>query len=67
MFKERIQRHGFIPVGAAARMNITRVEVTPKEGEGLRDVRGDVVRRQLLADYGIEVAKIRSIVGFLIS
>ena len=67
MFKERIQCHGIIPVGAAARMNITRVEVTPKEGEGLRDVRGDVVRRQLLADYGIEVSKIRSIVGFLIS
>ena len=67
LFKERIQRHGIIPVGAAATMNITRVEVTPKQGEGLRDVRGDVVRRQLLADHGIKVGDVRSIVGFLIS
>ena len=48
-------------------MNITRVEVTPKEGEGLRDVRGDVVRRQLLADHNINVGNVKSIVGFLIS
>ena len=48
-------------------MNITRVEVTPKEGEGLRDVRGDVVRRQLLADHNIKVGNVKSIVGFLIS
>ena len=48
-------------------LNITRVEVTPKEGEGLRDVRGDVVRRQLLADHNIKVGNVKSIVGFLIS
>ncbi len=62
-----MQRHGIIPVGAADTMNITRVEVTPKQGEGLRDVRGDVVRRQLLADHGVKVEEVRSIVGFLIS
>ena len=47
-------------------MAITRVEVTPKQGPGMRDVRGDVVRRQLAADHGISVTEIRSIVGFLI-
>ena len=48
-------------------MNITRVEVTPKQGDGLTDVRGDVVRRQLLADHNVKVGDVRSIVGFLIS
>ena len=48
-------------------MNITRVEVTPKQGDGLSDVRGDVVRRQLLADHDVKVGNVRSIVGFLIS
>ena len=48
-------------------MEITRVEVTPKKGDGLRDVRGDVVRRQLLADYNLEIGEVRSIVGFLIN
>ena len=33
----------------------------------MRDVRGDSVKRQLIADHGIEINKIRSIVGFLIS
>ncbi len=47
-------------------MAITRVEVTPKQGTGMRDVRGDVVRRQLKADHGIEVLEVRSITGFLI-
>ena len=47
-------------------MAITRVEVTPKQGPGMRDVRGDVVRRQLAADHNISVSQIRSIVGFLI-
>ena len=32
----------------------------------MRDVRGDSVKRQL-ADHGIEIDKVRSIVGFLIS
>ena len=47
-------------------MAITRVEVTPKQGPGMRDVRGDVVRRQLAADHGISATEVRSIVGFLI-
>ena len=47
-------------------MAVTRVEVTPKQGEGMRDVRGDVVRRQLMADHNIKVEEVRSINGFLI-
>ena len=47
--------------------NIVRVETTPKLGDGMRDVRGDSVKRQLAADHSIEIAKVRSIVGFLIS
>jgi len=47
-------------------MTIIRVEVTPKQGDGMRDVRGDVVRRQLKADHGIDVTEVRSITGFLI-
>ena len=48
-------------------MQITRVEATPKSGEGLRDVRGDVVRRRLKADHNLDFTKVRSIVGFLIN
>ena len=47
-------------------MPVTRVEVTPRQGEGMRDVRGDVVRRQLKADHGVEVNMVRSICGYLI-
>ena len=47
--------------------NIVRVETTPKLGEGMRDVRGDSVKRQLAADHGIEIESVRSIVGFLIA
>ena len=47
-------------------MAVTRVEVTPKQGDGMRDVRGDVVRRQLKADHNIEVGEVRSINGFLV-
>ena len=47
-------------------MAVTRIEVTPKQGEGMRDVRGDVVRRQLMADHNIKVEEVRSINGFLI-
>lgn len=46
--------------------NIVRVETTPKIGEGMRDVRGDSVKRQLAADHNIEIGSVRSIVGFLI-
>ena len=47
--------------------NIVRVEVTPRRGEGMRDVRGDSIRRQLVTDYSIQFNQVRSIVGFLIS
>ena len=47
--------------------NIVRVEVTPRRGEGMRDVRGDSIRRQLVTAYSIEFNEVRSIVGFLIS
>ena len=47
-------------------MPVTRVEVTPREGDGMRDVRGDVVRRQLMADHGVSVAMVRSICGYLV-
>lgn len=33
----------------------------------MKDVRGNVVRRQLLADHGVEVGEVRSICGYLIS
>ena len=46
--------------------NIVRVETTPKTGEGMRDVRGDSVKRQLAADHSIQIDSVRSIVGFLI-
>ena len=52
--------------GQVLPMPISRVEVTPKQGDGMRDVRGDVVRRQLMADHGIDVTQVRSINGFLI-
>ena len=38
-----------------------RVEVTPLQTEGMRDVLGDVVQRQLFADHGVDVGKVRSI------
>jgi len=47
--------------------NIVRVEVTPRRGGEMRDVRGDFIRRQLVTDYNIEFNQVRSIVGFLIS
>ena len=43
-----------------------RIEVTPLQTEGMRDVLGDVVQRQLFADHGIDVGKVRSIRGYLI-
>ena len=47
-------------------MPMTRVEITPRQGEGMRDVRGDVIRRQLQADHGVSVERVRSICGYLI-
>ena len=48
-------------------MDVVRVEVTPKIGNGMRDARGDLVKRQLLVDSGISADKVRSIVGFLVN
>ena len=48
-------------------MPVTRVEVTPRQGEGMRDVRGDVIRRQLNADHAVSVGRVRSICGYLIN
>ena len=47
-------------------MVVTRVEVTPKQSQGMRDVRGDSIRRQLLSDHAVSATEVRSIVGFLI-
>ena len=47
-------------------MQEVRVEVTPLQTEGMRDVLGDVVQRQLFTDHGIDVGKVRSIRGYLI-
>ena len=47
-------------------MNIHRIEVTPKHGEGMVDVRGEVIRRQLLDDHNILIENISSVVGFLV-
>ena len=53
--------------GTVHTMPVTRVEITPRQGEGMRDVRGDVVRRQLMADHGIQIGEVRSICGYLIA
>ena len=39
-------------------MDVVRVEVTPKIGNGMRDARGDLVKRQLLVDSGISDSSI---------
>ncbi len=54
------------PSRAVCFMQVTRVEVSPLKGEGMRDVRGDVVRRQLFADHRIQVGDVRSICGYLV-
>jgi len=46
--------------------NIVRVEVTPKLGNGMRDVRGDLLKRRLASDHNIDISSIRTIVGFLV-
>ena len=46
--------------------NIVRVEVTPKLGNGMRDVRGDLLKRRLASDHNLEISSIRTIVGFLV-
>ena len=46
--------------------NIVRVEVTPKLGNGMRDVRGELLKRRLASDHNLEISSIRTIVGFLV-
>ena len=36
-----------------------RVEVTPKSLTGLKDTRGESIRRQLSSDYGLEISEVR--------
>ncbi|MAT48552.1 MAG: phosphoribosylformylglycinamidine synthase [Euryarchaeota archaeon] len=44
-----------------------RIEVTPKVGGGLRDVRGDTIKSQLKTDYDLEIKEVRSIMGYQIN
>ena len=48
-------------------MQVSRIEVTPRLMEGMKDVRGDVIRRQMAQDLSIEVTDVRSIVGYLVN
>ena len=48
-------------------MQVSRIEVTPRLMEGMKDVRGDVIRRQMAQDLSIEVVDVRSIVGYLVN
>jgi phosphoribosylformylglycinamidine synthase len=43
-----------------------RVEVTPKSLAGLKDTRGESIRRQLASDHGLEISEVRSITGYLV-
>ena len=42
------------------------VEVLPRIGKGLIDSRGESIRRQLMTDHDIVVAKVRSTLGYLV-
>lgn len=43
-----------------------RVEVTPKSLAGLKDTRGESIRRQLASDHGLVISEVRSITGYLV-
>lgn len=45
---------------------VHRIEVTTKPLDGLVDVRGEAVRRQLATDLGISVGSVRSVMGYLV-
>ena len=47
--------------------NIQRIEVTPRVGGGLRDVRGDTIKSQLKTDHNLEITEVRSILGYQIN
>lgn len=42
------------------------VEVSPKSFAGLKDTRGESIRRQLHTDHGLLIGEVRSITGYLI-
>lgn len=46
--------------------SVVRIEVTPKSGEDLRDVRGQFIQNQLLENNNLEFEEVRSIVGYLV-
>ena len=43
-----------------------RVEVTPKSLAGLKDTRGESIRRQLASDHDLDITEVRSITGYLV-
>ena len=47
-------------------LSVHRVEVTPRSGDGMVDVRGELIKRSLLNDHNIRVEEVRSILGFLV-
>ena len=46
--------------------SVVRIEVTPKSGEDLRDVRGQFIQNQLFENNNLEFEEVRSIVGYLV-
>lgn len=46
---------------------IQRIEVTPRVGDGLRDVRGDTIKSQLKNDHNLTIKDVRSIMGYQIN
>ena len=46
---------------------IQRIEVTPRVGGGLRDVRGDTIKSQLKTDHNLEILEVRSVLGYQIN
>ena len=47
-------------------LNVHRVEVTPRSGEEMVDVRGELIKRSLFNDHDIRINEVRSILGFLV-
>ena len=43
-----------------------RVEISPKSFNGLKDTRGESIRRQVEVDSGVVVDEVRSIIGYLV-
>ena len=47
-------------------LSVHRVEVTPRSGEEMVDVRGELIKRSLFNDHDIRINEVRSILGFLV-